>query len=91
MVAEEDTVEECGRDHDEFAAATDTVGAAVDPEDVGRAEAFSFASDEDRTGALESLTLRWRWPDLVRIAQNRDIIHGPHRVSLTLVQKSLEF
>ena len=48
MVAE-DTVEEFG---DELAAATDTVGAPVDPEDIGRAEAFSFASNEDRTGAF---------------------------------------
>ena len=52
---EEDFVEEFGRDRDELAAATDTVGAPVDQEDVGRAEAFSFAPDKDRTGALDSL------------------------------------
>jgi hypothetical protein len=51
LVAEEDF----GRDRDELTATTDTVGAPVDPEDVGRAEVFSFAPDEDGTGALDSL------------------------------------
>jgi hypothetical protein len=31
------------------------VGAPVNPEDIGRAEAFSFAPDEDGTGALDIL------------------------------------
>ena len=35
--------------------ATGMVGAHVDPEDIGRAEAFSFAPEEDGTGALDSL------------------------------------
>jgi hypothetical protein len=55
LAEEEDFVEEFGRDRDELAGATETVGAPVDPEDVGRAEAFSFAPDEDGTGALDSL------------------------------------
>jgi hypothetical protein len=58
LVEEEDLVEEFGRDRDELAGTTDTVGAPVDPEDVGRAETFSFAPDEDGAGMLESLG-RW--------------------------------
>jgi hypothetical protein len=58
LVEEEEFVEEFGRDRDELTAATDPIGAPVDPEDVGHAEAFSFAPDEDGTGALDSLR-RW--------------------------------
>ena len=55
MAEEEYFVEELGRDRDELAGATETIGAPVDPEDVGHAEAFSFSPDEDGTGALDSL------------------------------------
>jgi len=55
LVEEEDSVEDSGRDCDELAAATDTAGAPVDPEDAGRAKAFSFAPDEDEAGMLDSL------------------------------------
>ena len=35
--------------------ATGMVGAPVDPEDIGHAEAFSFAPEEDGTGADETV------------------------------------
>jgi hypothetical protein len=43
LAEEEDFVEEFGRDCDELVGATEMVGAPVDPEDIGRTEAFSFA------------------------------------------------
>ena len=48
-------MKEFGCDRDELAAATETVCAPMDPVDVARAKAFSFAPADDRTGALDSL------------------------------------
>jgi hypothetical protein len=77
-----------GRDHDEFAAATDRVGAPADPEDVVRAEASPFLHTEmgqahwivwtGGTFAVEVLRL-------VCIAQNCHVIHGLPCVCHTLI------